>query len=91
MTQKIAKKKVTFKYYAPEAKVVAVVGTFNGWNDKAHLLKKDEKGNWSAIVSLFPGNYEYRFIVDGRWRDDPSCEIRHLNAYGGYNCVLYVF
>jgi len=91
MTQKIVKKKITFKYHAPEAKAVAVVGTFNGWNAEANSLKKDTKENWSTVVSLFPGSYEYRFIVDGRWKDDPSCELRHLNVYGGYNCVLYVF
>ena len=91
MTQKITKKKITFKYYAPEAEAVALVGTFNGWNYEANPLKRNKEGNWSTVVSLFPGNYEYRFIVDGRWKDDPACEIRHLNLYGGYNCVLYVF
>jgi 1,4-alpha-glucan branching enzyme len=91
MTEKIIKKKIIFKYYALEAEAVAVVGTFNGWNSEANPLKKDKEGNWSTIVNLFPGNYEYRFIVDGRWKDDPTCEIRHSNLYGGYNCVLYVF
>jgi len=91
MIEKIVKKKIAFKYYAPQAKAVALVGTFNGWNAEANTLKKNKEGNWSTVVSLFPGNYEYRFIVDGRWKDDPTCEIRHLNVYGGYNCVLYVF
>ncbi|HET6461712.1 MAG TPA: isoamylase early set domain-containing protein [Syntrophales bacterium] len=91
MSGKIVKKKITFKYYAPEAEAVAVVGTFNGWNSEANPLKKDKEGNWSTVASLYPGNYEYRYIVDGGWRDDPTCEIRHLNLYGGYNCVLYLF
>ncbi len=91
MTEQIGKKKITFKYHGPEAKTVAVVGTFNGWNTTANLLKKDREGNWSSSINLFPGSYEYRFVVDGRWKDDPACEIRHLNIYGGYNCVLYVF
>jgi 1,4-alpha-glucan branching enzyme len=90
MTEKIFKKRITFKYYAPEAEAVFLVGTFNGWNSAANPLKKNKEGNWSTVVNLFSGTYEYRFIVDGRWKDDPTCEIRHLNLYGGYNCVLIV-
>ena len=91
MAGRIIKKRITFKYYAPEAEEVFVVGTFNGWSSEANPLKKDKDGNWSTLVDLFPGNYEYRFFVDGRWENDPACELRHLNLYGGYNCVLYVF
>ena len=53
-------------------------------------MKRNKEGTWSAVMDLFPGTYEYRFIVDDRWNDDPTCEIRNLNRYGGYNCVLHV-
>ena len=37
-----------------------------------------------------PGIYEYRFIVDGLWKNDPACDQYHLNRYGSHNCILTV-
>jgi len=34
MVGKIFKKRITFKYHAPYAEAVFVVGTFNGWNSE---------------------------------------------------------
>ena len=90
MGGKILKKRIVFKYHASYAETVFVVGSFNGWNSAANPLKQDKEGTWSAVVDLYPGTYEYRFIVDDRWTDDPTCKMRRMNEYGGYNCVLIV-
>jgi len=90
MIAKISKKKITFEFYAPEARSVFIAGSFNEWKPAANPLKKDKKGNWSTVVNLIPGSYEYRFIADGLWEDDPTCEMRNVNQYGDYNCVLNV-
>jgi len=90
MPGKTFKRRITFKYHAPYAETVFVAGSFNGWNSEANPMKRNKEGTWSAVMDLFPGTYEYRFIVDDRWNDDPTCEIRNLNRYGGYNCVLHV-
>ncbi|MEN6318245.1 MAG: isoamylase early set domain-containing protein [Syntrophaceae bacterium] len=90
MVGRILKKRITFKYHAPYADTVFVVGTFNGWNSGANPLKRDKEGIWSAVADLFPGIYEYRLIVDEMWVDDPACTVRHTNQYGGDNCVLIV-
>jgi len=90
MINKISKKSITFKFYSPEAQSVFIAGCFNDWNPSANPLKKNKDGNWSTVIKLTPGNYEYRFIADGRWRDDPTCESRCINQYGSYNCVLNV-
>ena len=86
------KERITFKYCAPEAKAVFLVGSFNGWNTSANPLKKNKEGTWSTAVNLFPGTYEYLYVVDGEWRDDPDCwfQLRCINKYGGYNCVLCI-
>ena len=90
MINKISKKRVTFKFYAPEAQSVFLAGCFNEWNPAANPLKKNKDGNWSTVVSLVSGRYEYRFVADGQWKDDPTCEMRNVNQYGGYNCVLNI-
>ncbi|MEN6318321.1 MAG: glycogen-binding domain-containing protein [Syntrophaceae bacterium] len=90
MVGRIFKKRITFRYDAPYAEAVFVAGSFNGWNSGANPLKRDKEGIWSAVVDLFPGTYEYRYIVNDMWKDDPACTVRHINQYGGYNSVLIV-
>ncbi len=88
--QKTVKQKVTFSFEAPEAQSVSVVGDFTGWQQAPLDMKKDKKGVWKKAVSLPPGRYEYRLLVNGEWRDDPQCPNRVPNQFGGENCVCIV-
>ena len=72
MAEKIATKAVQFRYEAPEAGTVFIAGDFNKWDSHAAELKKDKSGVWKASLKLKPGRYEYKFWVDGEWRNDPS-------------------
>jgi len=81
---------VTFRLHAPEAQAVFVTGEPWGWVPEAGPLKRDPDGNWTAIKYLPPGRYEYRFVVDGEWTDDPACPERVSNEFGTENCVLRV-
>ena len=83
----ITKKQVTFTYDAPEAHEVRIAGDFTGWEQAAVSLKKDKTGVWKGTVSLPPGEYEYRLLVDGQWRDDPQCPDRRPNQFGSQNCI----
>lgn len=87
---KATKRRVTFKLFAPEAQEVLLSGNFNEWAYDVLPLKKDPSGVWKTLVSLAPGTYEYRFIVDGQWRDDPECPLRVENPFGSENCVRVV-
>ena len=87
---KTAKKKMTFSYRAPDAQSVVLAGDFTGWQEAPLAMKKDKRGVWKAAVSLPPGRYEYRLLVDGQWRDDPDCPTRQPNQFGGQNCVCIV-
>ncbi len=84
------KKRVTFNAHAPNASEVAVAGTFNNWDPSTRPLKGEADGNWKITFYLSPGKYEYRFVVDGIWTDDPCCTNRCLNQYGGENCIVEV-
>jgi 1,4-alpha-glucan branching enzyme len=79
-----------FKLYAPQAKKVSLVGSFNSWDAKKLSAKKDSRGNWTAKVSLKPGRYEYKFLVDGSWINDPRCTSLVGNSFGSQNCVVEV-
>jgi 1,4-alpha-glucan branching enzyme len=84
------KSKVTFALQAPEAKEVRVAGTFTDWEQAAMTLRKQKDGTWKKTVALPPGTYEYRFMVDGEWRDDPACPMRRPNHFGSQNCIRVV-
>ncbi len=80
-------KKQIFRFTAPEARSVLLVGDFTHWQERGLSMRKDEHGVWSISVELQPGKHTYRFIVDGEWRDDPECTIRIANPFGGQDMV----
>ena len=81
-------KKVGFTLSAPEAQNVFLAGDFNDWEATPHPLEKDSGGDWKINIDLMPGRYEYRFLVDGVWKNDPNCTTFAPNPYGDENCVL---
>jgi hypothetical protein len=81
---------VSFEYFNPDAREVLVAGTFNAWQPKALPMSRQRGGKWTAHILLPPGQYEYRFVVDGLWQDDPMAARFVSNAFGGLNCVVEV-
>jgi len=86
--EKEALKMVNFSLSAPQAQNVFLAGDFNGWDVHSHPLIKDSKGTWKISIDLKPGIYEYRFIVDGVWQNDPKCDTFVPNPLGSENCVF---
>ncbi len=80
----------TFEYFNPEAREVFLAGSFNGWQPRAMTLTKQRGGKWSGELLLKPGDYEYRFVVDGQWQDDPMAARFVANSFGGLNSVVRV-
>ncbi len=87
---KILTKKIQFEIIVPEAQEVYLTGDFNNWDTSMKPMKKDKKGIWKTALSLNPGRYEYRFLVDGKWENDPSCCNCVPNEFGSHNCVRIV-
>ncbi len=87
---KIQRRRITFKLEASEAKEAILAGDFNSWDLKKHIMKRDNKGRWSKIVTLAPGRYEYKFFVDGEWQNDPSNDQVVPNSFGTLNNHLTV-
>lgn len=83
-------KTAEFKFHAPMAKKVSLVGSFNNWNTKGTSAKKDAQGNWLIKVNLKPGRYEYKFLVDGNWINDPSNRAMTTNSFGTQNNILEI-
>lgn len=60
-----------FRYKAPDAKGVELMGEWNGW--KAIPMTKGDDGVWTAKVTLSTGTFAYKFLVNGTdWVLDPD-------------------
>jgi len=87
---KTTKQKITFTLEAPGAKSVVLQGDFGDWDQQPVSLKLLKSGQWKATLALDEGSYEYRYLVDGQWVDDPQCHLRIPNSFGSQNCVRVV-
>jgi 1,4-alpha-glucan branching enzyme len=90
MAAKSTKKKVDFQLQAPQAKRVLVTGDFISWDEKGITLKKSRTGTWKTSLNLKPGRYEYKFIVDGQWWNDPTNSNTVTNSLGTINSVVEI-
>jgi 1,4-alpha-glucan branching enzyme len=81
---------VVLTFYAPDAESVEVAGNFNGWRPGANPLAHEGTGEWFVRLALKSGRYEYRFVVDGVWADDPKATETVSNLHGGSNSILKV-
>ena len=87
---RILTRRVEFEFLAPQAKAAYLAGIFNNWDTRGTPMKKDKVGKWRATLWLEAGKYEYRFFVDGRWENDPSCTSWVPNEFGTQNCLRIV-
>ena len=69
MTTVLAHGFVTFRLYRPEAEHVRLAGDFSQWQPTVDL-DADAQGWWSVSVQIPPGEYRFRYEVDGRWFTD---------------------
>jgi 1,4-alpha-glucan branching enzyme len=53
------------------AEKVILTGTFNNWN-RTELVMEKTAGGWQLPYVIPAGNYEYKFIADGKWMIDPA-------------------
>jgi len=79
-----------FALRAPDAKSVYVTGSFNDWSLDESCRMRQENDQWVVSVALKPGVYKYQFIVDGRWKEDPSNPMQERNSFGDINSLIEV-
>ncbi len=82
-----SKKRVYFRLQVASANAVAVLGDFNNWERRS--LRQQKKGLWTTWTTLTPGRYEYRYQIDGEWRNDPKAPVVP-NEFGSENNVVVV-
>lgn len=73
----------------PDAAAAYLVGDFNKWDSQAHPMSRDD-GRFVKALRLLPGEYQYKFVVDGEWHPDPAAAAQVPNAFGTVNSVVNV-
>lgn len=81
---------VRLEFHDDQAKTVCIAGTFNDWHPKTTAMLAAGPGRWIKELALSPGSYEYQYVVDGRWINDPQAVKSAPNPFGGRNSVLVV-
>lgn len=81
---------VSFELDMPDAGEVSVAGAFNGWDANTDPMVLGDDGLWHATLEIKPGTYEYKFVVDGTWIEDPLNPEFVEDPYGGKNSILTV-
>jgi 1,4-alpha-glucan branching enzyme len=82
-------REILFRVEAPEGAVVQIAGDFNEWvPESLDFTESQGRPLWHKTISLRPGSYEYKYLVDGRWIADPANDITVEDAYGGVNSLI---
>lgn len=71
------------------AEKVILSGTFNRWNED-NLVMEKTKGGWKISLNLKPDTYQYKFIVDGKWMEDPANAHKEYNEHHTFNSILTI-
>jgi hypothetical protein len=87
-------REIVVHFRDPRAGDVRIAGDFNGWVPDKGVRSRIESDRgtrvWTKVLHLPPGTYQYRYVVDGEWRADPTNEESIAVPGGGRNSLLVV-
>jgi chromosome partitioning protein len=87
-------REVIVRFKDSEAGDVRIAGDFNGWvpdrGVRSLIAMEGENRVWTKILTLEPGTYQYRYVVDGEWREDPENPKSEPGPTGQPNSILHV-
>jgi len=91
MIIKKGKSQVTFVFQPfNDCKQVQVAGSFNNWKPEEGRMTRQKNGSFRRRFQLPPGEYRYRFVVDGQWQADPEADGQVPNPFGSMDSVVWV-
>lgn len=63
---------VWFEFRSAHAREVALVGEFDPWRGVPMPMAPAGRGKWIRVLFLYPGRYQYGYLVDGQPATMPS-------------------
>jgi len=87
-------REVVVRFKDESAGDVRIAGDFNGWvpdrGVRSLIASEGQTRVWTKVLKLEPGTYQYRYVVDGEWREDPSNPQSAPGPTGQPNSILHV-
>lgn len=87
-------REVIVRFKDAEAGDVRIAGDFNGWvpdrGVRSLIASEGQDRVWTKVLTLEPGTYQYRYVVDGEWREDPNNPQSAPGPTGQPNSILHV-
>jgi chromosome partitioning protein len=87
-------REVIVRFKDASAGDVRIAGDFNGWvpdrGVRSLIASEGEDRVWTKVLNLEPGTYQYRYVVDGEWREDPANPQSAPGPTGQPNSILHV-
>lgn len=80
---------VLFRAQGEGVSEVQVAGDFNDWMPHTTPMRKIG-ADFETVVSLPPGRYRYRLVMDGRWSHDSANPAMETNQYGEWNSIIEI-
>jgi serine protease AprX len=82
----------TFYYYDPNAREVALVGSFNDWQTEGSDMTQIRPGLWEGVLDVHArGTHRYKFLIDrSRLLHDPENPLRIEDGFGGFNSLITI-
>jgi serine protease AprX len=92
ISPQVSPRGISFLLHDRDAKRVQVIGSWDGWKAAGLLAQQVKPGVWHAAhTPLPPGEYTYRFLLDGdHWLADPVNPRRSPNGVGGFDSILVI-
>lgn len=88
--KRVVRRVVNFEVRDLPGKEVWLAGTFNDWQPVKRLTDKNGDGIYRGRMMLVPGEYQYKFLIDGEWRADAANPNFAPNGFGSLNSVVIV-
>ncbi len=96
MSHKISARKtvsgILFKVYAPSARSVTVVGSFNGWDERLHPMASADDGIWRLFIPEIQAGDHYKYVIHDQQgqklplKADPFAQ--HIEQWPGLASVV---
>lgn len=69
---------------------LSLAGDFNGWEPDRGVRLLQSVDGWEKRLTVPPGRYEYKFLMEGIWTPDPWNPRHVFNPHGTENSVIEV-
>ncbi|OYU46648.1 MAG: hypothetical protein CFE44_01065 [Burkholderiales bacterium PBB4] len=81
---------VDFQLAQPQAKSVFLAGEMTSWDAGKQAMQQGPDGVWRLSLDLPPGQWLYKFVVDGQWVHDPQGPDHDADGRGGRHSMVWV-